>query len=105
LGGRPLRLPGKLLLRLTDALWGAHLWPLEGGWLHMAAEVPLIDCGRAERELGWRARHSGADTWRELVEAMSEGQGGDTPATRRRSVLDDALRLVTAGPVTRRTRT
>ena len=105
LGGRPLRVPGRLLLRLTDALWAAHLWPLEGGWLHMAVDVPLIDTGRAERELGWRAQHSGADTWRELVEAMANGLGGDTPATRRRSLLDDALRLVTAGPVTRRTRT
>jgi nucleoside-diphosphate-sugar epimerase len=105
LGGRPLRLPGKLLLRLTDALWAAHLWPLEGGWLHMAVEVPLIDTGRAQRELGWQARHSGADTWRELVEAMATGLGGDTPATRPRSVLDDAVRLVTSGPVTRRSRT
>ncbi|HKX66567.1 MAG TPA: NAD-dependent epimerase/dehydratase family protein [Intrasporangium sp.] len=105
LGGRPLLLPGKLLLHMTDALWTAHLWPLEGGWLHMAVEVPLIDTRRAERELGWQARHSGADTWRELVEAMASGLGGDTPATRPRSLLDDALRLVTAGPVTRRTRT
>ncbi|HEY9497337.1 MAG TPA: NAD-dependent epimerase/dehydratase family protein [Intrasporangium sp.] len=105
LGGRPLRLPGKLLLRVTDALWAAHLSPLEGGWLHMATEVPLVDSGRAQRELGWRARHSGADAWRELVEAMARGDGGDTPATRRRSVLDDVLRLVTSGPVTRRTRT
>ena len=105
LGGRPLRLPGAFLLRLTDALWAAHLWPLEGGWLRMAAEVPLVGTGRAERELGWHARHSGADTWRELVDAMANGLGGDTPAMRRRSVLDDALRLFTQGPVTRRTRT
>jgi len=43
----------------------------------MSTEVPLVDSGRAQRELGWRARHSGAD----------------------------ALRIVTSGPVTRRTRT
>lgn len=105
LGGRPLRLPSALLLRVTDALWAAHLWPLDAGWLRMAAEVPLVDTGRAERELGWRARHTGADAWRELVDAMARGLGGDTPATRPRSVRDDALRLVTSGPVTRRTRT
>lgn len=105
LGGRPLRLPAKLLLRLTDALWAAHLLPLEGGWLHMATEVPLVDSARAHRELGWQAGHSGADSWRELVEAVARADGGNTPATRRRSMMDDALRLVTSGPVTRRTRT
>jgi nucleoside-diphosphate-sugar epimerase len=105
LGGRPFRLPSPLLLRVTDAVWAAHLWPLEGGWLRMAAQVPLIDTGRARRELGWQPRHTGADAWRELVDAMAHGKGGETPATRRRSLWDDALHLLISGPVTRRKRT
>jgi nucleoside-diphosphate-sugar epimerase len=105
LGGRPGRLPSPFLLRVTDALWAAHLWPLDAGWLRMAAEVPLIDSGRARRELGWQPEHSGADAWRELVEAMAQGLGGETPATRPRTLRDDLIRLVTSGPVTRRTHT
>lgn len=105
LGGRALRLPQAAVIRAAEVAWEARLWPLDPGWLRMAAEVPLVVCDRARTELGWRPRMSAAETWRELVEGMAAGAGGPTPALRRRTVRDDLVQLLRGGPVTRRRRT
>jgi UDP-glucose 4-epimerase len=41
--------------------------------------VPLMDSGRAQRELGWEPRRSASDALRELLAGMRERAGIDTP--------------------------
>lgn len=46
----------------------------------VSADVPLMDSGRARRELGWEPRHEAAATLRELLEGMRRGAGFSNPA-------------------------
>jgi hypothetical protein len=47
--------------------------------LDLLLGLPLLDTGRAERELGWTPRRSAHDAMAELVGGMAEGAGGPTP--------------------------
>lgn len=64
---------------LVAASWRAHLQPTPEGWLDMALQTPLLDAGRAHRELGWRARHSAGDALLEVLDGFSQGAGAPTP--------------------------
>jgi UDP-glucose 4-epimerase len=79
LEARPISVhPG--LLRAGAALsYRLHLQPTEPGWLDMGLAVPLMDSGRAQRELGWEPRRSASDALRELLAGMRERAGIDTP--------------------------
>ncbi len=78
--GRPkLPVPARLLRMLVAASWQAHLQPTPEGWLDMALQTPLLDAGRARRELGWRARHSAGDALLEVLDGFSQGAGAPTP--------------------------
>lgn len=64
------------------ALVTAHksgLVPADGGWLDMAMHLPLLDPSRAREELGWQARVSAVDAFRELFEGMVDGAGLPSP--------------------------
>lgn len=79
--GRPGR-PGPVLAAAraaTAALWRARLLPTEPGWIDLAASAPLMDCGRAGRELSWRPRHDAVATLRELLSGMASGAVDRTP--------------------------
>jgi len=71
-----------------------HLQPSEPGWLDMGLGVPLLDCSRAERELGLRPAHPAGATLLELLEGMHAGAGAPTPplapARRRGSAAAEA---------------
>ncbi len=45
----------------------------------MGMAVPVMDTGRARRELGWVPQHTAADTLLELLDGMAHGEGGATP--------------------------
>jgi nucleoside-diphosphate-sugar epimerase len=75
LGARPLRVPEKPLRAAVDAAWRLRLQPTPPGWLDMALAVPLMDAGRARRELGWTPTCSAGDALLELLEAMRRGDG------------------------------
>jgi hypothetical protein len=44
----------------------------------MALAVPLMDIGRARRELGWAPAHTAGDALLELIDAMRRGDGLQT---------------------------
>jgi nucleoside-diphosphate-sugar epimerase len=48
----------------------------------MASNVPLLDTGRARRELGWSPTISATDALRELFDGLADGAAGPTPALR-----------------------
>jgi hypothetical protein len=49
----------------------------------MAVNVPLLDTGRIQRELGWTPRVGAADALVELLEGLAAGAEGPTPALAR----------------------
>src|SRR5579884_1191904 len=61
------------------ASYQLRLQPSEPGWFDLAVNVPLLDTGRAERELGWRPRRSALDALLELIYGLRDRAGADTP--------------------------
>jgi UDP-glucose 4-epimerase len=78
LGARPLRVPEKPLRAAVEATWKLRLQPTPPGWLDMALAVPLMDTGRAQRELGWSPTRSAGEALLELIDAMRRGDGLET---------------------------
>src|SRR5699024_7869895 len=60
------------------------LLPTDEGWLDMGVSVPLMDCTKAQRELGWEPSISGFQALKELLDGLSAGQGEDSPPMRPR---------------------
>jgi UDP-glucose 4-epimerase len=54
LSGRWLPVPTPVVRALLWTAWRLHLVRADPGWLDLASGVPLMDTGRARRELGWR---------------------------------------------------
>jgi UDP-glucose 4-epimerase len=59
--------------------WRLHLQPTPPGWVDLAFGVPLLDSSRARDELGWSPAFSATQALAELLEALREGAGLDTP--------------------------
>ena len=89
LGGRPVKVSAGVLRNAALATWKARLQPTPPGWLDMALGVPLMSTERAQNELGWTPRRSGAEALLDLLAGLREGDGYPTPP------LDPA----TSGPV------
>ena len=102
LGARPVHLPRQVLRTATALGWRTHLQPLDPGWIDLAFAVPLLDSGRARRELGWEPRYDAVTALAELIAGMREQRGTASPVLRPRSVLKDLARSVSRGPVAQR---
>jgi nucleoside-diphosphate-sugar epimerase len=76
---RVLPVPAGAVRALTAASWRLRLQPSPPGWFDMAVGVPLMDCSRVRRELGWEPRRGADDALVELLQGMREGAGADTP--------------------------
>ncbi len=81
LGGRPLPIPPGALRAIADVSWRARLQPAPPGWIDLAMRSPLMDGSRLAA-LGWRPRHSAAETVRELLVGLRDRVGGPTPPLR-----------------------
>jgi UDP-glucose 4-epimerase len=79
LRARRLSLPAGVLRAAAAATYALRLQPSEPGWVDMALGVPLMDSGRARRELGWAPRHASTDTLKELLDGMRRGSDYPTP--------------------------
>ncbi|MCS4593213.1 NAD-dependent epimerase/dehydratase family protein [Brevibacterium sediminis] len=62
------------------------------GWLDMGLNVPLMDNGRARRELGWEPEYSAMDSARELLKGMADGEGAASVPLRPRDPGQPQLR-------------
>ncbi len=79
LHARRVRIPAGALRAAAAVTFALHLQPSEPGWVDMALQIPLLDCGRARRELGWAPTRSATDTLAELMDGMRSGSDLDTP--------------------------
>jgi nucleoside-diphosphate-sugar epimerase len=102
LGAKPVQLPWSGLRAAAALAWMLRLQPVDPGWLDLAWEVPLMSSARAEDELGWVPRHDARAVLAEAVKGMVHQGAGDTPALRPRRLSEQARRLLTEGPVSRR---
>ena len=59
--------------------WRARLQPTPEGWVDLALGVPVMDTGRARRELGWSPRRTGGEALRELLDGLRRSDGLPTP--------------------------
>jgi nucleoside-diphosphate-sugar epimerase len=97
LRARPVKVPAAVLRAGAAAAYAVRLTPTEPGWLDMALAVPLMDCGRAQRELGWSAAHSSTDALSELLAGMRSGSDLDTPPLARGTTAPARLRELLTG--------
>jgi UDP-glucose 4-epimerase len=74
-----VRVPPRVLRGLVGLSWRLHLQPTPPSWVDMALGVPLLDSGRARRELGWEPRRSADEAFRELLDGIRERAGEETP--------------------------
>jgi UDP-glucose 4-epimerase len=82
LGARRLKLPAGLLRGAADVSWRLHLQPADPGWIDLALGVPTMSSERASAELGFAPRHDARAALVELLNAMRDGEGGETPPLR-----------------------
>jgi UDP-glucose 4-epimerase len=69
LGWHSLPVPRLAVDAAAEAVARAPLMPARASWVHVFRKPVLMDCTAARRELGWRPRHSSADTLRETVQS------------------------------------
>ena len=76
---RPVRVPVQLARASARVSWQLRLQPVPEGWLDLALNVPVMDTGRARRELGWSPRHSAGETLLDELKGLRTGASLDTP--------------------------
>jgi hypothetical protein len=62
-----------------SAAWTLGLVPASPQLFDLVLRIPIMDAGRARRELGWRPRASSLDALREFLRGLREGAGMETP--------------------------
>ena len=104
LGARPLHVPSPVVRAAVDASWRLHLQQVDPGWLDLAFALPLLDSGRAHRELGWTPTKDAVAVLQELVDGMRDTASDGSPVLRLRTPLRQALAAVRRGPLSERDR-
>ncbi|HJR37540.1 MAG TPA: NAD-dependent epimerase/dehydratase family protein [Nocardioidaceae bacterium] len=104
LGARPIHVPSRVVRAAMSAAWHARLQQVDTGWLDMGFALPLLDCSRASRELGWSPRVDAVTVLREVIDGMRETAAARTPVLRHRSVPRALRDFVRRGPVGERDR-
>lgn len=102
LGARPVHLPRVVLRAAANLAWQLQLQPLDPGWIDLAFAVPLLNTGRARRELEWQPTVTADVALAQVLSGMIESRVTGSPALRPRSVAAEISALVRRGPVARR---
>jgi nucleoside-diphosphate-sugar epimerase len=102
LRARTFHVPWQLLRAAVAAGWQLHLERLDPGWIDLAFSVPLLDCGRAARELDWAPVLDAPAVLREAVTGMREALSTTSAPLRKRSVRDELITTARDGSITRR---
>ncbi|MER6346925.1 SDR family oxidoreductase [Streptomyces sp. NPDC001595] len=86
LNSRPVRLPRTAARSAIAAAWGLRLLPASPHLFDAVLRLPLMDCTRAHRELGWRPRLAASEVMEEFLQGLQQGAGADTAPLRGRKV-------------------
>jgi nucleoside-diphosphate-sugar epimerase len=104
LSARPVHVPAPVVRAAAAAAWHARLQQVDPGWVDLGYAVPLLDCGRASRELGWTPHAGALQVLAETVDGVVHAASQRTPVLRPRSVAQQLGALVRRGPVSSRPR-
>lgn len=74
-GGRVVPTPEAVVRGVLRLGFAARLQRSEAGWLDMGLDTPLMDTGRARRQLGWRPTRTAEDALCELLAGLGERAG------------------------------
>jgi nucleoside-diphosphate-sugar epimerase len=85
LGARTVKVPATLARGGLWAAWHLNLVPASPGLFDAVLRIPIMDAGRARRELGWSPRHDGLEALREFFTGLSTGAGMPTAPLQARS--------------------
>ncbi|MEU1852358.1 SDR family oxidoreductase [Streptomyces sp. NPDC019990] len=86
LGARPVRVPRTAARSAIAAAWGLHLLPASPHLFDAVLRLPLMDCARAGRELGWQPERAAREVLEEFLEGLRQGGGARTAPMRGRKV-------------------
>ncbi|CAL9349238.1 hypothetical protein SUDANB145_00434 [Streptomyces sp. enrichment culture] len=81
---RRVRLPRSAARSAIAAAWGLRLLPASPHLFDAVLRLPLLDCGRARAELGWRPEQTATEVLAEFLQGFREGAGGPTEPLRGR---------------------
>jgi UDP-glucose 4-epimerase len=76
---RPVPVPARLAKVALGAAWRLRLVPSDDALFALLLQLPTLDAGRAERELGWQPRWTGDLAMREMLVGLADGAGMATP--------------------------
>jgi UDP-glucose 4-epimerase len=79
LDARPVPVSAQVARASARLSWLLRMQPVSEGWLDMAMSVPIMDTGRARRELRWEPQRSADEALLDLLEGLRTGAGLDTP--------------------------
>lgn len=96
-GGRTVPVPTSVLETGAGLTWRLRAQPAEAGWVSMGRLTPLMDCRRAETELGWKPARDAFSALSELLEGMGQGRGTTSPVLRPREPAAERLRAILRG--------
>ncbi len=102
LGARPVHVPAPVVRAVAAAAWHARLQQVDPGWVDLGFAVPLLDTGRAERELGWAPTVDGMTVLEETLDGMQDAAADRSPVLRPRTVLGQLRAALAHGPVSSR---
>jgi UDP-glucose 4-epimerase len=102
LGARTVHIPRALLRAAAALSWRTGVQPLDPGWIDLAFAVPLLDTGRARRELGWTPSTDARTALAQVVAGMADGAFTVSPALRPRTVAAELAALVRRGHIATR---
>jgi UDP-glucose 4-epimerase len=101
-GARPVHVPSGVVRAVVSTSWHARLQQVDPGWIDLGFSVPLLDTGRAERELGWAPTVDGMTVFEETLSGMRDAASDRSPVLRPRTVLGQLKAAVARGPVSSR---
>jgi nucleoside-diphosphate-sugar epimerase len=78
LRARRVRLPVRLVRAALAAAWHLHAVPASPGLFDAVLRVPLMDCSRARRELGWSPTHTAREVIEEFLGGLRDRAGMPT---------------------------
>ncbi len=79
LKARRVRVSPAALRAAALVSWRLHLQPSPPGWVDLAFNAPVLDSGRARRELGWEPRFGADQALLDLLGGIHDRAGVDTP--------------------------
>ncbi|MEE1927028.1 NAD-dependent epimerase/dehydratase family protein [Streptomyces sp. TRM 70351] len=79
LSARVVRVPRPAVRTALAVAWRLRAVPASPYLFDAFVRLPLMDTGRARRELDWTPRRTGPETLAEFLRGLREGRGMDTP--------------------------